>query len=453
MLTAITGEGPMRRVFAAAVVLLLSFFLKAHFLNAQAVPPAQTARQALIEMFFGQSANHLEKHLPDVTSRSLRKLGAPNGADALSQFSMMATQARDGTNLQTFDTGSTLLSADDPQGNGKVEITVERDDLVGDEDQIEVALHMTRNGKEETLPFIPRFTFAMKMESDIWRLNEVSVTVRVPLADPNFLKSVEDHQRAQNEQMAMWSMQMVSRAEKARQSAQGSFACGLSTLASFSKGGAASGVYFDPDLASGKKNGYIFAISACDASHYKLVAEPVGADSGQRAFCSDESGTIRASADGKAVTCIRNGQPTEYKASAVRATGVVGGVVEGAVGDHPGVVSPAPQSGATVGGQPKQSAQRVRISQGVSQGLILSKVQPVYPQEARNQRIEGAVLMHVVIAQTGNVISLELISGHPLLAPAAIDAVKQWKYRPYLLNGSPVEVDTRVTVNFTLGGQ
>jgi len=68
---------------------------------------------------------------------------------------------------------------------------------------------------------------------------------------------------------------------------------------------------YDSELADGKKNGYIFAISACDASHYKIVAEPAVPDSGQRAFCSDEGGAVRASADGKAMTCLSSGEAVE----------------------------------------------------------------------------------------------------------------------------------------------
>lgn len=93
---------------------------------------------------------------------------------------------------------------------------------------------------------------------------------------------------------------------------------------------------------------------------------------------------------------------------------------------------------------------RVRISQGVATALVADKVQPEYPAEAREQHIQGSVLLQVIISEEGNVENLQLISGHPLLAAAAIDAVKQWKYRPYLLNGQPVEVQTQVLVNFTL---
>ena len=93
---------------------------------------------------------------------------------------------------------------------------------------------------------------------------------------------------------------------------------------------------------------------------------------------------------------------------------------------------------------------RVRVSQGVMQGMVVSKVQPIYPPDAKAARIQGSVVIAAIIGKDGNIQNVRLISGHPLLAPAAIDAVKQWKYRPYLLNGQAVEVDTQMTVNFWL---
>jgi hypothetical protein len=299
-------------VLAFALVLSLSVFVSAQTISSQ-TPPPQSARQALIEMFFGQSANHLEKHLPDLTRRTFQKLGDANGQSYLSEFSMLAKQAKaGGAKIETYDTGPALLTAEEGS-NERVEIIVERDDLTGDEDQIELALHMTRGKEETTSPFIPRFTFAMKMESDLWRLNEVSVTVRLPLADPDFLKRIEDQQRGRNEQVTIWSMHTVISAEKSYQFANGGFACTLTALGSASKGaGSASHAYlYDSELASGKKNGYIFAISGCDASHYKIVAEPAVPDSGQRAFCSDEGGAVRAAADGKAMTCLSSGEAVE----------------------------------------------------------------------------------------------------------------------------------------------
>lgn len=95
-------------------------------------------------------------------------------------------------------------------------------------------------------------------------------------------------------------------------------------------------------------------------------------------------------------------------------------------------------------------SQRVRISSGVSEGLLVKKVAPVYPELARQARIQGTVILEAIIDPDGNIESLKLISGHPLLAPAAIEAVKHWRYRPYLFNGAPVSVDTQIQVNFEL---
>jgi protein TonB len=80
-------------------------------------------------------------------------------------------------------------------------------------------------------------------------------------------------------------------------------------------------------------------------------------------------------------------------------------------------------------------------------------VPPIYPPLARQARIQGTVVLKAKINQTGDVVSLELVSGHPMLAPAAIEAVKQWKYLPYILNGNAVDVETQVRVNFTLSEQ
>jgi len=88
----------------------------------------------------------------------------------------------------------------------------------------------------------------------------------------------------------------------------------------------------------------------------------------------------------------------------------------------------------------------------VSEGLLVHQVKPNYPALAKQARIQGSVVLQAAIGKDGSIQNLRLVSGHPMLAPAAIEAVKQWKYRPYFLNGEPVEVDTQITVNFTLAG-
>jgi periplasmic protein TonB len=99
---------------------------------------------------------------------------------------------------------------------------------------------------------------------------------------------------------------------------------------------------------------------------------------------------------------------------------------------------------------PRIVPQVVNISQGVSQGLLIKKVQPVYPSSAVSMRIQGAVELQATISKTGDITNVKVLGGEPALSPAAVDAVRQWKYKPYYLNGEPVEVQTQVTINFRL---
>jgi protein TonB len=137
---------------------------------------------------------------------------------------------------------------------------------------------------------------------------------------------------------------------------------------------------------------------------------------------------------------------------AMASSGVVGGVPGGIPGGQMGGVIGGIISSTPVAVPKVATPQRVRVSSGVSTGLLIRKVNPNYPPLARQARIQGQVVLHAVISKDGSIENLTLVSGHPMLAPAAIDAVKQWKYKPYLLNGEPVEVDTEVQVNFTLSG-
>jgi periplasmic protein TonB len=134
------------------------------------------------------------------------------------------------------------------------------------------------------------------------------------------------------------------------------------------------------------------------------------------------------------------------------AGGVVGGVPGGVPGGQMGGVIGGIISSTPVAVPKVATPTRVRVSQGVTQGLLIRKVQPNYPPLARQARIQGQVLLAAEISKDGTIENLHLISGHPMLAPAAIEAVKQWKYKPYILNGEPVEVETQITVNFTLSG-
>ena len=139
--------------------------------------------------------------------------------------------------------------------------------------------------------------------------------------------------------------------------------------------------------------------------------------------------------------------------------GVVGGIPGGVAGGSPGgviggIISNIPQA-APPPPPPKEApkpvvVQRIRVGGNVQQAKLVSQPKPVYPPLARQARISGVVRFNAVIGTDGRIQNLTLVQGHPLLVPAAQEAVKQWVYQPTLLNGEPVEVVTQIDVNFTL---
>ena len=86
------------------------------------------------------------------------------------------------------------------------------------------------------------------------------------------------------------------------------------------------------------------------------------------------------------------------------------------------------------------------------EGNLIHRVQPDYPPLARQVRVQGLVVLRAMISRDGAIEDLQVLSGHPMLVKAAVEAVRQWRYRPYELNGEPVEVETEVKVNFVLSG-
>jgi protein TonB len=129
--------------------------------------------------------------------------------------------------------------------------------------------------------------------------------------------------------------------------------------------------------------------------------------------------------------------------------GVVGGIPGGIPGGQLGGVIGGIISSTSMAAVPKlEPVKRIRVSQGVTQGLLIRKIQPPYPAIALAARITGVVELKAIIGKDGTIKELQALSGPPLLIPAAIKAVKQWHYRPYLLNGEAVEVETSVTVTF-----
>ncbi|HWY07463.1 MAG TPA: TonB family protein [Candidatus Acidoferrales bacterium] len=124
--------------------------------------------------------------------------------------------------------------------------------------------------------------------------------------------------------------------------------------------------------------------------------------------------------------------------------GVAGGSAGGALGGVIGGAGNAPPP------PPKASPKRVTVGGNVQAARLVNKVTPLYPPLARQTRISGTVRLHAIIGKNGAVEQLQVVGGHPLLVQSALDAVRQWRYQPTLLNGDPVEVDTEIDVVFSL---
>jgi len=130
------------------------------------------------------------------------------------------------------------------------------------------------------------------------------------------------------------------------------------------------------------------------------------------------------------------------------AGGAMGGVLGGIIGAVPSAAPPPPPPPKKV--ETSAAPQRIKIGGSVQQAKLVRQPHPVYPPLAKQARIQGTVKLSAIISKDGTIQHLEVISGHPLLVPSALEAVKQWVYQPTLLNGEPVEVITQIDVNFTL---
>jgi periplasmic protein TonB len=137
--------------------------------------------------------------------------------------------------------------------------------------------------------------------------------------------------------------------------------------------------------------------------------------------------------------------PPEMGTSGGVPGGVPGGVGGGVLGGIIGGMGSGPAP-------PPQTPKRIRIGGNVQMANLTRMVQPIYPPIAKTARIQGDVVLHAIISKAGAIEQLQYISGPPLLMQSAMEAVRQWRYRPTLLNGEPVEVETTITVHFTMGG-
>jgi protein TonB len=142
----------------------------------------------------------------------------------------------------------------------------------------------------------------------------------------------------------------------------------------------------------------------------------------------------------KTIAILKDEAPVIYTNSGDGVAGGTGNVLNGLIGSGP--VAPPP---------PPATPSRIRVGGNVEAASLINKVTPQYPPIAKTAHVSGTVVLHAIIGKDGTIKELQYISGPPLLMKSAMDAVKEWRYKPTQLNGEPVEVDTTVDVVFTLG--
>jgi hypothetical protein len=273
--------------------------------------PPQTPRQALIEMFMSKSPGAFVKHLPKAASQALIRKSDNPETSLVQKISTIGQQMTAQGHVETFDVGPALLVLEQDEGKEKVktEVMVERDNLMGENDEIEVSIHVYRDGQPEFLPVVPRLIFSMTQEKEIWCLTEATLAAHIPLTDPDYLKGVRKKEDETSESMASARVSMIAVAEAGYASTHPGhgYSCNLAEL--FGKGemGGADGQPF----AGNESSGYHFSLAGCDgnpASKFQITAVPLESDSGMKAFCADESGTVRFDASGKGTACLSRGQ-------------------------------------------------------------------------------------------------------------------------------------------------
>ena len=286
--------------------------------QAPAAPP-QTPRQALIEMINGGQAGAM-KHLTVEMQKSLKENG---------QFAALDQLRATSSDFQVYETGPVLLATTDPKSHEKFEVHVDSDDLSGDTDNIDISFHQFRDGVEQDVPYtamLSQFTVGMKKQENIWRLNEISINIKVPVGDPKLLEkfgsgmgtgmfgakvggvSASGKPEKPRDMAPREAVQMLGMSESmfARTHPEVGFTCTLADLAKPNL------LNVDPRIFSGEPyRGYKFSLSGCQdkpSGSFHLVAEPVSPAGKAKAFCTDATNNIRSSDDGLGASCLASGK-------------------------------------------------------------------------------------------------------------------------------------------------
>jgi hypothetical protein len=298
------------------VPILLALFVASLFAqNPTAETPPQSARQALIEMFMSKGPDAFKKHLPEAAKRALIHQGEGDTSIALKFAGLRSELTRQGEHVETFDAGPNLLVSETPDGHDRIEVAVEHDSLMGEADEIELSVHMYKDGQEKTLPVIPRLTFTMQKEQDVWRLVEVTAAAHIPLTDPDYLAEIRREQDEANESAAQSRVSIIAQTETgfAKDHPDRGYTCALAELFPPNSGQAGS-TFYDFGFANEEFSGYRLQLAGCNgspASRYRLTAVPIDSDSEMKTFCVNESGTIKSLRTSKSAECFSRGDPIQ----------------------------------------------------------------------------------------------------------------------------------------------
>lgn len=288
--------------------------------------PAQSPRQAIVEMFSGSEEKFKEHLTPEVQNKLIELL--KTSPSAQTPLQRLATGSN-GEKFDAFDSGPILFAINNAQQHQRYELRIESDELRADEDVMELSLHSFRSGIEEEMPARLRFQCGLKLVQSVWRLNTLTFSAMLPVGDARILdqslwfpqifgaparsvdQSLQETQRAPLSPMR--AVRRIALAETlfAQHNPNLGYTCALSNLINVGKGLDELGPYkvLDPALGAGVYNGYRFSITGCrgiPARSFHVIAEPL--DGKGRAYCSDDRQDLRSSDDGRGITCLATGK-------------------------------------------------------------------------------------------------------------------------------------------------
>lgn len=330
-------------MIACTRLVLLLVFSSLLVLSQQKQPAPQTPRQALIEMMNG-GEQAIRRHLTIEIQQMIQDMeqkksnGKGKDADTGVGFDMPGIPGMIGgslgfpvfgKDLEKFDSGNVFLRYKDWNGQQVVEIRVDTDDLRGDEDELQLSIHLLADGQEMEVPYMPNIILGMKKQQDIWRINSVGGSVKAEIGNPDFflaLAKLASQKRASAHKAAAapaprqepmvqdvsTTVSILAFAEStyAQRHPDIGFTCNLADLLNHEEGSSFPGV-LDPQIATGAANGYRYSISGCEtkpAEIFHLTAEPVAQGGGAKAYCTNATHILRVADDGRGSTCLSSGR-------------------------------------------------------------------------------------------------------------------------------------------------